>query len=124
MHSAWYLVVTAMNKMLTAFGLLVLCALGARHVDADAVPWSPQTFPNPMLDTKACGRGGIASRVCDPDGLLSRESANVVEGIIQDIETAKQPYRESRCDDSGDSQGYQVRSEAVPLPHGPYPVST
>ena len=109
--------------MRTTLVLLALCAFGAHHVDADTNPWSPQTFPNPMRDTKACGRGEIASRVCDPDGLLSRESANVVEGIIQDIETAKQPYRESRCDQSESSQGYQVRSEPVPLPHGSSPQS-
>lgn len=89
---------------------LCACLVGAQHADASAEPprWTPDAFPNPMVDTKACGRAGFASRICDPDAVLTtQDSADVVEGIIRDIESAEEPYRKSPCDEAG-SQGYQV----------------
>jgi len=74
---------------------------------ASAVPWAPATFPNPYSDIAQCGRAGLPSRICDPDSVLSPESANVVEGIIKSIEAAKLPYAPSPCPAAGE-EGYQV----------------
>lgn len=106
--------------MRTAGVVLLLCLLhGAQHADADPPRWTPDAFPNPMIDKSVCGREGIPSRICDPDNLLSRDSANVVEGIIQDIESAKQPYHKSPCDQPG-NQGYQVCT-TTPVPPSTHP---
>lgn len=69
--------------------------------------WTPATYPNPQKDLDACGRRGVPSRVCDPDGVLTLEGANMVEGAIQKIETGEEPYARMRCGELG-LRGYQV----------------
>ena len=43
---------------------LVVCALAERTVSQ---------IGNPMIDLDLCGRKGIRSNVCDPDGLVTVE---------------------------------------------------
>lgn len=82
------------------FLLLFSCAQAAR--------WSPDTYPNPLKDVKSCGRRGVTSWVCDPDGIIAYDSANVVEGILKKIYNGEPPYALGPCGSYG-MQGYQVR---------------
>lgn len=94
--------------------LLALCCL------AQCTPsWQPGTFPNPGDDLQACGRGDAktgVSRICDPDNVLSRESSRVVEGIIQDIESGREPYALMDCGAKVET-GYKVSSDCVHCCH-------
>jgi len=69
--------------------------------------WNPRTYPNPVLDPLACGRRVPQSWVCDPDHLLSHESADVVEGLIKLINQGEDPYARAYCGSAG-MVGYQV----------------
>lgn len=40
-----------------------------------AGPWKPAEFPNPKRDLDLCGRGGVASNICDPDLVLSDQAS-------------------------------------------------
>ncbi|KAG2431742.1 hypothetical protein HXX76_009238 [Chlamydomonas incerta] len=60
-----------------------------------------------MVDTYKCGRKGVSSWVCDPDAILTYESANVVEGVIKKIFEGETPYVKTYCGASGQI-GYQV----------------
>ncbi|GIL52991.1 hypothetical protein Vafri_8709 [Volvox africanus] len=86
------------------YRLLVLLAF---LTSASAGNWSPENYPNPMVDVKSCGRRGVSSWVCDPDGILTYESANVVEGIIKKIYAGEPPYALGPCGNLG-LKGYQV----------------
>ncbi len=48
--------------------------------------WHPDAFPNPRRGGEACGRGGVQSRVCDPNGVLPRESADAVEELVRTLQ--------------------------------------
>lgn len=69
--------------------------------------WNPDIFPNPKRDTFLCGRDGRKSSVCDPDAVLSEQTANRLEGLIGDIEDGQSPYRQAPCGSQG-MKGYQV----------------
>lgn len=69
--------------------------------------WSPSTFPNPTRDVDKCNRRGVKSWVCDPDGVISYTTANIIEAIVQDISTGTSPYILAPCGALG-NQGYQV----------------
>ncbi len=87
--------------------LLLLAVLSL----ANCTPaWQPDSFPDPGKDLKACGRQDIrtgVSRVCDPDEVLSAKSRDTLEGIIQDIETGREPYELMDCRAKGKT-GYKV----------------
>lgn len=83
---------------LWAIGLLLGLAFAAPANPA----WGPDSMPNPGLQPAACGRADIQtghSRVCDPDGVLSGDSRDRVEGIIQSIEAGREPYDMMDCTD-------------------------
>ncbi|KAF6250917.1 TLP18.3, Psb32 and MOLO-1 founding proteins of phosphatase-domain-containing protein [Scenedesmus sp. NREL 46B-D3] len=96
--------------------LLVTCLVLFSCAVAQAKPfrkWSPATYPNPQKDVYDCGRDGRKSSVCDPDNILSKESANMVEGLINEIAEATPPFRSAECGSLG-QKGFQV---AVALMH-------
>lgn len=71
--------------------------------------WSPQSFPNPVTDTRLCGRNGKSSWICDPDLILSPHTQNVIEGIIHDIAVPTAPYGPSACPNLPEgAAGHQV----------------
>ena len=70
-------------------------------------PWTPDSFPNPKTDLELCGRGGKKSNICDPDGVLSTEAQNRVEGTLLEIYEGADPYVRAQCGDKG-LEGYQV----------------
>ena len=90
----------------------ILCCLLTIAVSVARSQWSPATFPNPQIEPSRCGRGHTSrSWVCDPDGLLSRQSGDVIEGILKSIASGEHPYaRAGSCGDRRASQGYQVGS--------------
>lgn len=73
--------------------------------------WRPDTYPNPTVDLQKCGRRGLQSWICDPDGVLSYRSANVVEGTLKEIAAAEDPFSSSGCKRISPAavKGYQVR---------------
>ena len=54
-------------------------------VTSAARRWSLLEYPNPNVDLDWCGRRGVRSSICDPDLVLSYESANVVEDALNAI---------------------------------------
>lgn len=92
---------------------LILLALCISWASA-AAPWAASDFPNPQTDSQACGRGDVKSWVCDPDGVLSVQEANVVEGMLKDIALAQKPYPKSQCG-TQETPGFQVCFVDIPL---------
>lgn len=76
-------------------------------VGAHAGPdWTPSTFPNPKQNITLCGRG-VPSNICDPDGVVTREEADRIEGVIKDIHAGADPYVRKKCGDN--LEGFMVR---------------
>lgn len=92
---------------LCAWHLLALLVGTAAPTTATAKEWDASRFPNPTVDLDACGRHGVKSWVCDPDKVLSYEGANVIEGVLKDIEAGSDPYVKMPCGTMG-NQGFQV----------------
>ena len=47
--------------------------------------WLKEEFPNPTKDLGSCGRRGKVSWICDPDNVLSYETANTVEELLYSV---------------------------------------
>eukprot|EP00884_Botryococcus_braunii_P012507 jgi/Botrbrau1/21257/Bobra.39_2s0049.2 len=95
------------------FKVLLSLAISQRLVFSSGTlsgVWTPDSFPNPTVDTEKCGRKGVRSWICDPDGVLSYNSANIVEGTLREIAAAAEPFSSSGCSSiSPDAvKGYQV----------------
>ena len=91
---------------LACLALLLLALLAAYA----AKPWTPGSFPNPGTNLTHCGRRGVRSRMCDPDGVLTYEGANVLEATLADIAEARAPFGMSDCARKpGELPGYEVR---------------
>lgn len=88
--------------------ILAALLLGAMAVQA--MPWGPDTFPDPKRDVNLCGRRGKSSNICDPDGVISFEGADRVEGIIKDIWDGVDPYKRAPCGDEG-IVGFQASAQ-------------
>ena len=101
-------VLKAMSKkyQISCIALLLLA------VAVQAVPWGPDSFPDPKRDVNLCGRKGKSSNICDPDGILSIEGADRVEGIIKDIWEGVDPYRKAPCGDQA-IVGFQASPHSV-----------
>lgn len=65
--------------------------------------WSKEEFPNPTRDLEACGRRGKVSWVCDPDKILSYETANRIEELLYSV----RKNTNSGCG-SSDNPGFQI----------------
>jgi len=89
--------------VVVGFFFLPLATLGA----AARREWTPTNYPNPKRDLSLCGRAGRASSICDPDGVLTENTKNRIEGIIQDIERGESPYRLAPCGSSS-PEGYHA----------------
>ncbi len=97
------------------FKLLLSLALRQQLVSSSVSSiWNPANFPNPTVDIEKCGRKGVRSWICDPDGVLSYNSANVVEGTLREIAAAADPFSSSGCSRiSPDAvKGYQASRSA------------
>lgn len=91
-------------------GLSLLCGLVLLQATMSSSQWSPGSYPNPQTQPARCGRSHVQrSWVCDPDGLLSKRSGDVIEGILKSIAAAEHPYVQAReCGGRRLNAGYQV----------------
>lgn len=91
-------------------GLSLLCGLVLLQASVSSSQWSPGSYPNPQTQPSRCGRSHVQrSWVCDPDGLLSKHSGDVIEGILKSIAAAEHPYAQAReCGGRRQNAGYQV----------------
>lgn len=63
-----------------------------------ASSYQPSDLPNPQADTKAiCGRQGLKSAICDPDGYLSQSEADTIDGIINFINSQSNGFSPPTC---------------------------
>ncbi len=94
--------------MASARLVLVACiSLAASAHLASAQPWSPRDYPNPNSSPASCGRVKSApSSICDPDGVIPVAAADRVDGIVDEIISAREPYGSSGC---SEQPGYQVK---------------
>ncbi len=100
-------------RIAAAAALLACCALLALSA-CTAAPWTPASFPNPATDVTLCNRRGVRSRICDPDGVLSYEGANVLEATLADVADARASFGMSACARApGEAAGYEARCPAV-----------
>ncbi|GAX79821.1 hypothetical protein CEUSTIGMA_g7261.t1 [Chlamydomonas eustigma] len=83
-----------------------LCSFTLASQSNSGALWDQHNFPNPLFDFEACGRS-VQSWICDPDHILTTESKNVSEGIIQLISDGGEPYQKAPCGSAG-SKGFQV----------------
>lgn len=84
---------------------------------AAATQWTPGAFPDPKVDVKRCGRGGVASNICDPDLVLGNAAKDYIEGVLKAIWKGEAPYTTGDC--AGNQEGYQAR---VALPTAAEPT--
>lgn len=96
-RTAWLLVVATLSA----------AAFASASFQPAAQAWTVQRYPNPFKNPEKCG-GHAVSRVCDPDNLLSAEGARLVEEILKDITTAKDPFPLGRCGMEGKRVPFKV----------------
>ncbi len=91
-------------------GTLLLCTLLGLHLGVINGQWTPASLPNPQTEPGRCSRSHVPrSWVCDPDGMLSKRSGDVIEGVLKDIAAAMPPYSQAgACGGSRLNAGYQV----------------
>ena len=96
--------------------ILSICSIIFASLVSALEPWTIDSFPNPSTSPAECGRKGVSrSFICDPDGLLSPSSKDIIEGIINMIGEHAIPYAKSPCSE----EGFQVavatmRKMAIP----------
>lgn len=66
--------------------------------------WHKEEFPNPTRDVEACGRRGKVSWICDPNKILSHETANKVEELVYSV----RKNTASGCSSSSENPGFQI----------------
>ncbi len=85
---------------------LLLCALLQTCIAVEH-GWKPDELPSPQRDSKkVCGRNGITSAVCTPDGLLSGSDADNLDGLINFIAEGTNGYEAAPC--GSHFEGYQI----------------
>lgn len=74
--------------------------------------WSVQDLPNPQNDPRGrCNRNGLKSVVCDPDGYLSKDEADTIDGLATFIYEGKGDFSKFSC--PGGSGGVQIAVAVV-----------
>jgi uncharacterized membrane protein YgcG len=85
---------------------LVLGCASSLIASIKATSWSPSEFPNPKTDWKACNRN-MKSSVCDPDRILTKDDADLLDGTLIDLYAGNDPFARLPCADE-EPQGLQV----------------
>lgn len=76
--------------------------------NASSHPWLSGDLPSPQKDPDGiCGRGGLKSAVCDPDGMLSQSDADTIDGLVNFIEGGTHGFNKVLCE-GGDLVGAQI----------------
>ncbi|KAM7431148.1 hypothetical protein ABFA07_018258 [Porites harrisoni] len=91
----------AANRVLSLVVFMILSKL--KDVQSYEV-WQKEQFPNPARDIEACGRQGRVSWICDPDKILSYETANFVEELLSSV----RKYTYSGCSYVDGNPGFQI----------------
>jgi uncharacterized membrane protein YgcG len=81
MFQQYILLWTLFSKALLTYSISKISSTTTTQLE-----WTPINFPNPRIDLELCGRRGVESRVCDPNALISYESANKIEELIKTIQ--------------------------------------
>ena len=91
----------AAKRVFSVIVFMILSKL--KEVQSDEV-WQKEQFPNPARDIEACGRRGKVSWICDPDNILSYETANKVEELLFSV----RKNTVSGCSTSSENPGFQI----------------
>ena len=91
-------------------GFLLFCNLVLLQASLIKGQWTPASLPNPQTEPGRCGRSHVPrSWVCDPDGMLSKRSGDVIEGVLKGIASGEAPYSQAgACGGRRLNAGYQV----------------
>ncbi|GIL54125.1 hypothetical protein Vafri_9686 [Volvox africanus] len=87
--------------MILLFLFLAVLVHGKQH------HWTPGTYPNPRTRSDDCGRKNLTSLVCDPDGIITFESASAVDAILFKVAVGGKPFAQAPCGTSG-LEGFQI----------------
>lgn len=93
-----------MKQLIKLF--LALGCVSSLIASIKATSWSPSDFPNPKTDWQACNRN-VKSSVCDPDRILSKDEADLVDGTLIDLYAGNDPFARLPCAEK-EPQGLQV----------------
>lgn len=91
----------AAKRLLSFVVFVILSKL--KEVQSDE-EWKKEQFPNPKRDIEACGRRGKVSWICDPDKILSYDTANFVEEILASV----RKNTSSGCRNGDENPGFQI----------------
>ncbi|GLI68432.1 hypothetical protein VaNZ11_012846 [Volvox africanus] len=90
-----------MIKIITLFAVLAVLVHGKQH------HWQPETYPNPRTQSNECGRRNLTSLVCDPDEIITFESANAIDVILSKVAVGGKPFAQAPCGTSR-LEGFQI----------------
>lgn len=90
-----------MNRNLVLLAFLIFSLLPPIPTQST---WLKENFPNPIRDTRKCGRRGVVSWICDPDEVVPYEEANILEEMLQNVGTKTK----SGCSVDPQRPGFQV----------------
>jgi uncharacterized membrane protein YgcG len=90
--------------METYFVILAVIFSILSTVTSQSNVWLKERFPNPLTDKNSCGRRGVVSWICDPDGILAYEDANILEEMLQSVSTKTK----SGCSIDSERPGFQI----------------
>lgn len=84
--------------LLAVCGIFLLVQRGQNNEE-----WAKEEFPNPTINLEACGRRGKVSWICDPESILSYETANNIEELLYSV----RKNTNSGCSE-GENPGFQI----------------
>lgn len=90
--------------------ILLACLFMVGVAQSQLVEWEANDYPNPMLESEKCGRpGGKFSKVCDPNGIISRRDADALDHIIMSLpNNTRCPCSAWSCEQTGEENGYHI----------------
>ena len=101
----------AAKRVFSVIVFMILSKL--KEVQSDEV-WQKEQFPNPARDIEACSRRGKVSWICDPDNILSYETANKVEELLFSV----RKNTVSGCSTRSENPGFQIGVAVMKKMHG------
>lgn len=105
---------TGLRSLLVPAALLLIFLTLLPQVLSRA--WRPEDLPSPQRDPDGvCGRKSLKSVVCDPDGYLSKEHADTIDGLANLINEGKEGFTQIQC--PGGTNGAQLAVAIVDRMH-------
>lgn len=103
----------AVKKFVFLAVFTTLCLLQEGQSKRFIEQWQKEEFPNPTRDLEACGRRGKVSWICDPDKILSYQTANKIEELLHSV----RKNTVSGCS-SSENPGFQIGVAVLNRMHG------